>query len=1091
MGLLFTLSVNAQQITPTALSTCLGDSVELTATPNDNNGTYRYIWSNNLPDTNVVVVMPNTTTTYTVTILIDSSSFYIGQATVTITVNQLPNATATTNSPVCAGQTIQFNTGNGMSSYQWGGPNGFSSSLQNPSIPNANSSMWADYGLTVTDANGCTDSVTFNVVVNPLPIASITVSPNDTVCQAVPVTLTGIGGVSYLWNNTQTTQAITQTLTTVGNTPFSVNVTGANGCSSTANQTIVVRPNPLAIATGTNASCNGVNDGSATVNAFFGSPFTYIWNTSSINDSITGLSPAIYSVTVTNVYGCSATDTATVGQPTALTAAISGQTNVNCNGGNNGTATVIPNGGTAPYSYSWTGSGVGTNPRIGLTAGSYTVTVMDANLCTTTATVTITEPQVLTANADSTSVTCFGDNDGDAFVSFINGGTSPYTYLWNNGGTNSSITSLTAGNYSVTITDANNCTVSAATAVTQPIAITLSAQSTSVTCNGGNNGSINLTVTGGTSPYTYLWSNGFTGQDPQGLVAGTDTVMITDDNGCTAIGFWVVNQPTALAPTINTTNATCFGNGNGSASVGVSGGTAPYGYVWNNGATTNSINAPAGNYTVTITDGNGCQVAAFPQIGSATPIGASGIITPISCYAGNNGAIDLTVTGVSPFTYAWSNGAITQDLSGLGWGNYDVTVTSSANGCDTSLNFILSQPVPFTAQASATNPLCFGGTGSATVMALGGAIPYSFQWLPSGGTGNTATNLADGSYTAVVTDANGCQVQASTVVIQPSQLTAVISSQQNIACAGNSNGSATASVTGGTPFSGGSYNFLWSNGSQLNQAFGLTAGNHTVTITDANGCTAATTATISTTGSSLYANMTSETSCGNSNTGSVTASVSGGQQPYQYQWSNGATSPIVSGLAPGNYSVTITDANGCNWQGSQQILGSPAIVVNLTSQVLCEGNNDVVNATFSGGTWPYQFTWTSPLGNLFTTQGINPSQEGVYELLIVDNFGCTGYGVMPVDLISCNTGIGDIDNEGINIFPNPISSGQELTLQLPSNIQEVEIRVVDFVGKTVFQGRTNETLYKVSTSDLAVGAYMVQVAAVDGSAFIRRKITIE
>src|SRR5690606_35010898 len=166
-----------------------------------------------------------------------------------------------------------------------------------------------------------------------------------------------------------------------------------------------------------------------------------------------------------------------------------------------------------------------------------------------------------------------------------------------------------------------------------------------------------------------------------------------------------------------------------------------------------------------------------------------------------------------------------------------------------------------------------------------------------GGTGSTATNLAAGGYTVTVTDANGCTVQASTVVIQPNQLIAFISNQQNIACAGNSNGSATVSVVGGTP----NYSDVWSTGVQTQTVSGLAAGSYTVTVTDANGCIATTTATISTAGSELYANMTSEPSCGNSNSGSVTASVSGGQQPYSYQWSNGANSPSVSGLAPGIY----------------------------------------------------------------------------------------------------------------------------------------------------------------------------------------------
>jgi hypothetical protein len=463
-------------------------------------------------------------------------------------------------------------------------------------------------------------------------------------------------------------------------------------------------------------------------------------------------------------------------------------------------------------------------------------------------------------------------------------------------------------------------------------------------------------------------------------------------------------------------------------------------------------------------------------------------VTPISCFAGTNGSIDLTVTGIGPFTYAWSNGVTTQDLTNLGWGNYTVTVTA-ANGCDTSLTFSLSQPAPLAAQISATNALCFNGTGSAAVLATGGTGNYTFLWSPQGGTGSTANNLPTGAYTVTVTDANGCTVQASTVVTQPSQLLAAISNQTNIACAGNSNGSATVSVVGGTP----NYSLLWSNGAQTQTTFGLAAGNYTVTVTDANGCTATTTATITTAGSPLYANMTSNPSCGNSNTGDITTSVSGGQQPYSYQWSNGATSPSISGLAPGNYSVIITDANGCTWSGSQQILGSPGIVISLSNQTLCQNNNELINATFTGGTWPYQFIWTTPSGQTFTTNDVNPVEQGIYQLTIIDAFGCQASGSMFITLINCvTTSVEEtFHTHNVSVFPNPISSGQEITLQLPSTIQEVDIRMIDFVGKTVFQGRANGSTHQISTSGLAAGTYMVQVAAVDGSASVTKKIIIQ
>ena len=1098
LGMLFTLSVNAQQINPQTPSMCSGNSQTFVASiPIYNTDTLNFNWyidgilfgGNNDTVNTGVLNTGNYNILLYVTDSVGNTTQSIGNlAFATVTVNPLPTVTLAPYGPVCLNSSA-FNIANTLTESPVGGTfkvNGVITNTFNPTTLGVGSHQ---VNYIYSNNLGCTDSVSTNIVVNANPTPTITVSPNDTVCLGTQVALFATGGVSYSWSVGGTGSSTTWTPTTTGNQIPSVYVTDVNGCSALEYLPMVVHSNPTILAMGQqDVSCFGGNNGIASISLTPASfPVTYQWNNGGTGNQTNNLIPGTYTVTATNANQCSITGSVTITQPLAAvvvdTLIIA---NVLCNGGNDGSIGVNASGGMGFYSYSWNDGGVG-NPRQNLSAGNYTVTITDGNGCSTTATGTVGEPSILTANASFTSPSCFGGSNGQVWI-LPNGGIPPYTYAWSNGASTQFVSSLTAGTYNVDVTDANGCVVTTTTTVTQPAAITLSTQITPVTCFGSNNGGIDLTVSGGTSPFTYLWSHGFTGQDPQGLVIGSYAVTVTDANGCIAnLNPAIVSQPSVLAVTTNSISATCLVDG--SASVSASGGIAPYTYLWSNGGTNPFIIAPAGSYSVVVTDFNGCQQLGITTIGTPVPVGVSASVTPISCYSGTNGAIDLTVTGSSPFTYVWSNGAVTQDLTGLSWGNYNVTVTA-ANGCTYTQSFTLMQPVPLSAQASATNAQCYGGTGLATVLATGGTGNYSFQWSPSGGNGSTANNLPAGAYTVMVTDANGCTVQANTVISQPSQLLTVISNQTNIACAGNSNGSATVQVVGGTPFPGGSYQFLWSNGSQLNQAFGLTAGSHTVTVTDANGCTATTSATISTAGSTLYANMTSNPSCGNSNTGSVTASVSGGQQPYMYQWSNGASSPSISGLAPGTYSVTIIDANGCSWQGSQQIQGSPAIVVNLTSQVLCEGNNDIVNATFTGGTWPYQFTWTSPLGNIFTTQGINPSQEGIYDLLVVDNFGCTGYGMMPVDLIPCTTtGIDDIDEENINIYPNPISSGGTATVQLPLNIHDVTIELMSITGQILSQEKATGELHKINTSGLAAGTYMVRIAS--GVEVVTKRLIIQ
>ncbi len=1172
MGLLFTLSVNAQQIIPTALSTCLGGSVELTATPNDNNGTYRYVWSNSLPDTNVVVVMPNTTTTYTVTILIDSSSFYIGQATVTITVNQLPNATATTNSPVCAGQTIQFNTGSGMSSYQWGGPNGFSSSLQNPSIPNANATMWADYGLIVTDANGCTDSVTFNVVVNPLPTP--TANSNSPVCVGSTIGLTANSGyVSYVWtgpvgfaSNSQNPVRTNAQLNFGGN--YSVTVTDGNGCVALATTPVVVNNAPAVTVVANSVGCFGDSSGSVSV---LQSGLSYLWNTGDTTQSVSNLPASSYSVTVTNGFGCSASDTATVTQPLAAVTASTTVTNVSCNGGNNGTATVTPNGGTAPYSYSWTGSGVGTNPRTGLTASSYTVTVMDANLCTTTTTVTITEPQVLTANADSTSVTCFGDNDGTAWVIPL-GGTPPYSYVWSNNATTQFVSSLTAGTYSVTVTDDNGCTVSAATAVTEPNPITFSPITSNALCNGGN-GTIAFTnVNGGTAPYTYSINGGNTYGPTStfNVPFGTYQLSVLDANNCSIVNVPTsITEPPVMQLTVTDTNAVC--GGLGMATVTISGGTAPFDYDWSNGDSTNVMDAGPGTYTVTVTDMNGCMATGSANIGQPIIPTITGTVTDVTCFSFSNGVVDMTPSGVGPFIYNWSNGSTAQDLTNVGAGIYTIIVTG-ANNCINTNQFIVYQPAVLTATAPSDTVACNGTLGSLTVAPVGGTTPYTYSWntVPVQ-TGITATNLTAGvAYTVIVTDANGCTTQATGSVTQPSALTVNVI-PQDINCTGN-NGSATATVSGGTPFPGGSYTFVWSNGSQLNQAFGLSFGNHSVTVTDANGCSSTQQFTINP-GNAFALSLQATDGCQGQSGGILLASATGGSGNFSYVWGNGATGNSFTALTSGTYTVTVTDLGSqCSQDQSIQVQVNPAIHVTLPANMtVCSGNTTLVYANVSGGTLPSNFAyqWQLPTGQSQTgvgPTGVNPVVTGNYTLTVSEgncsgsatvfvnvspiaepiaafgyvqnnpynytftsssvntssliwiinnqmagsgqqftyNFPVTGF--YDVKLVASNecgsdttsqligigvTGISESDLESVELFPNPISSGQHLTVQLPFTIQEVHVRIVDFVGKTVFQGRTNEEEFQIPTSGLAAGTYMVQIATADRSVSLRKKLVVQ
>jgi hypothetical protein len=1105
LGLFVALSASSQTtVNPSNSNTCFGQSVTLVASVMGYDAdTLNFNWylgttlQGSINDT--INITPSTVGSNTVTVQVTDS---VGSGTqpigtiafATIFVNSNPIATASNGGPYCQSNgPIQLQASGGIN-YSWAGPNGFSSNAQNPNRP-ALTANAGTYTVTVT-SNGCSSTATTNVAVNSLPTASITVSPNDTVCQGTTVALFATGGNSYLWSTNQTGPSITPT-PNVGNTTFTVQVTDANGCSATASQLIIVRPNPVVNAIGINATCNGLNNGSAVVTAAVGAPFSYSWNTGATTANILSLSPAVYTATVTNTFGCTASDTATVGQPTLLTASISASTNVSCNGGSNGTATVSVIGGTGSYNYNWTGPGVGLNPRTNLPIGIHTVTVSDANGCSDTATVTITQPLPLTANADSTSTTCFGDNNGTAFVSFINGGVAPYVYVWNNGQTGSSISNLSAGNYTATITDANGCTITAATVVTQPSPVGFTFVQTNVTCNGGSNGSITVTANGGIAPYQYQLNGGNWGTSNtfSGLIAGQHTIMVRDTNQCAAGPTNVIiTQPNALTVTVGVIAQACDSLGQAWATV--SGGQGPYTYSWSNGLGTNdSIQTVAGAYNVTVIDANNCQAFGIAAIATPQPVNITGIATNPTCFASQNGSINITVTGAAPITYLWSNTATTEDITGLGApGTYTVIATAS-NGCQDTTSYSLVNPTPLNISSNNDTTACFGtASGTLTALATGGTGSYSFAWSPSGGTASTVTGLGAGAYTVVVTDANGCTATDLGQVFNAPQLI-VSNSVTNSQCAGSNTGTIDITVIGGT----GLMQYWWTGPNGFTQISGdivnLAPGNYNLTVTDANNCTATHSAVVNGPTNPIVAQFVNvQVPCTGQNNGSLTINASGGTPPFTYLWNNGETTAVNNSLTPGNYTVTITDANGCVYGPmGQTLLGNPSMNITIPAELTnyCVGSGIPQGPTISGGTFPYAVQWEDPNGILFaTSEQIEPLMSGLYTLTVIDGSQCSQTMYVPVTLVTCTlSGIHDLSSENITIFPNPISSGSNVVITLPNTIHEVNIELKNITGQILFQDKTSDAQYTLNTSGLSSGTYMVQIAS--RNQLITKKLVVQ
>lgn len=475
---------------------------------------------------------------------------------------------------------------------------------------------------------------------------------------------------------------------------------------------------------------------------------------------------------------------------------------------------------------------------------------------------------------------------------------------------------------------------------------TLTATSTDILCNGDATGTATANVSGGALPLTYSWSpSGGTADTATDLTAGTYTVTVTDAVNRTATATVTITEPDALLSNIITTDISCNGATNGSITLAPTGGVAPYTYLWSNADTSSSLTGlTGGTYSVTITDANGCTVTENATITDPAILTlSSSSQVDVTSYGGNDGSATVSVTGgTAPYNYLWSNGATTATATGLIAGNYVVTVTD-ANGCTVSESFTIIQPIPLMVQSvSQTNIKCNGNTdGTATIAAMGGNAPYTYLWSPSGGTNATATGLAAGTYSVLVTDATANTITETFVITEPGIITATVSNQSNVQCNGGNTGTATLTVTGGTaPFT-----YAWSHGLNTTNATvsNLAAGNYVVVVTDANGCTAIAPVSLSISQPSalvLSDAGTTNVSCYGQNDGSATVSVTGGVGPYTYLWSNGQSGATISNLTKGNYVVTVTDANNCT-QTRTFIISEPAFVnaPSVTSPSFCAGQN--------------------------------------------------------------------------------------------------------------------------------------------------------
>ena len=868
--------------------------------------------------------------------------------------------------------------------------------------------------IDVKDANGCTFSTSASIN-NTSAATAIATTIADATCGDAngSITLGAVTGgtAPYTYSVDGSTFTSTTLYSGLAAGSHTIDVKDANGCTFSTSASINNTGAATAIATTiADATCGDAN-GSITLGAVTGgtAPYTYSVDGSTFTSTTlySGLSAGSHTIDVKDANGCTFSTSASINNTGAATAIATTIADATCGDANGSITLGAVTGGTAPYTYSVDGSTfTSTTLYSGLSAGSHTIDVKDANGCTFSTSASINNTGAATAIATTIADATCGDANGSITLGAVTGGTAPYTYSVD-GSTFTSTTlysGLSAGSHTIDVKDANGCTFSTSASINNTGAATAIATTIADATCGDANGSITLgAVTGGTAPYTYsVDGSTFTSTTLySGLSAGSHTIDVKDANGCTFSTSASINNTgaaTAIATTI--ADATC-GDANGSITLGaVTGGTAPYTYSVDGSTFTSTTlysGLSAGSHTIDVKDANGCTFSTSASInntGAATAIATT--IADATC-GDANGSITLgAVTGgTAPYTYSVDGSTFTSTTlySGLSAGSHTIDV-KDANGCTFSTSASINNTGAATAIATTiADATCGDANGSITLGAVtGGTAPYTYSVDGSTFTSTTLySGLSAGSHTIDVKDASGCTFSTSASINNTGAATAIATTIADATC-GDANGSITlGAVTGGTaPYT---YSVDGSTFTSTTLYSGLSAGSHTIDVKDANGCTFSTSASINNTGAATaIATTIADATCGDAN-GSITlGAVTGGTAPYTYSvdGSTFTSTTLYSGLSAGSHTIDVKDASGCTFSTSASInnTGAATAIATTIADATCgDANGSITLGAVTGGTAPYTY---SVDGSTFTSTTLYSGlSAGSHTIDVKDASGCT------------------------------------------------------------------------------------------------------
>ncbi len=985
--------------------------------------------------------------------------------------------------------------------------------------------------------------------------------------QGGSINITILGGTepyTYLWTNSSGNQvSIDEDLKGVFADTYHIKVTDARGCYKEQNIKITEPEEALTITIDTlkDPIAFQSGDGEISISVSGGtSPYTYKWSKegdsafSETSQDINGLSGGNYTITVFDANyntttinsGCEISKTITLIEPEKLTAQATVKSPILCFNDNDGELEAVGGGGIEPYSYAWfkiessVAIALNLDTKIipDISPGLYYVAITDYNgISINSETLNFTQPDVLEAKVEAiTYINCFGDSTGAIDIT-VSGGTKPYIYYWSNGEETQDISDIPSGVYDVTILDANACETSLKDiSVTQPEA-PLSITSLSITPLLGfetEDGEIEIMVTGGTPSYSYSWVNlddsetlSQTNNKATGLKSGNYQVTVTDKKGCVLVknDNLFVPQPNKLTVEIaQTTFNQCYDDSSANLTVEgkIEGGVPPYSYKWytaNNpteilGTDIKLEGIKADAYGVTITDYNGIDAFATITLSQPEALSIQEIVTDVLCYGDQTGAIDITVAGGTPFndgsyTYVWSNGETTQDLQELLAGTYTVIVTD-ANNCSITESFTIKEPTAalYVSNEVITIPLGYGlANGTIEITVAGGEPDYSYTWYDGENnelaeTTSLLTKVSAGVYSVKITDSHGCDLNASFTVNQPDPIEISKESEDSIKCKGET-GSITVSAKGGILLNSETYSFAWynANDEQISNTATITnvyAGNYYVIVTDSNGITEQEDFILSEPDLLEITNISpAHVICYEAQTGSIEVEVSGGTGNYSYNWTKDSntgtfsTSQNLSEIGAGNYTVVVTDENGCYDTAIIEVTQPEPYKFNAISLVRPSENNadGYITIEITGGASPYTYLWADNQGNTIAettatpskTNTINNIPAGQYFITVTDALGC----ILETDFNLANPG---------ELIAN-IYQTKPVTCNGFANA-EIQANVIGGVGGNVYtwyNANNNSQIGVDSTilSNIPAGSYYLVVSNAEGISETSEILVIE